>query len=114
MANTLNDPWGAQILCNNYTQSYAEWRLTVRERDDFKQIVLDRAFLDHAGQFWIVDYKIVHDPTELETATEKYINQLTNYMRAVRHLKPGIVIKSGLYFPLQAFWRELPLVMSNT
>lgn len=105
--NTIADEVGLNILSAKHPESYAEWRLTVRDMDDCKQIILDRAFLDSAGIFWIVDYKIVHDASEVVAAIEQYSSQLYKYIAAVKHLRPNITIKAGLYFPLQRRWHQI-------
>jgi len=105
--NILADPMGVNILSAQHAETYAEWPLTARYGDDFKQYILDRAFLDQAGQFWIVDYKVVHAEEELPQAIERYTAQLLNYAGIVRRMRPGLKIKTGLYFPLQKQWCEL-------
>jgi ATP-dependent helicase/nuclease subunit A len=110
--NTINDPLGQTILSNQHQESYAEWSLTVRSGVGFKQVILDRAFMDQNNQFWIVDYKTLHDETEITNAIERYTQQLNKYVVAVKKIKPNAAIVAGLYFPLQTRWvvihRPLP------
>jgi ATP-dependent helicase/nuclease subunit A len=105
--NTITDPIGIKILSSDYAESYAEWPLTSSSGTDFKQVILDRAFVDHSGVFWIVDYKILHDASELQQAIELYRPQLFNYTTTLKKLRAGAKIKAGLYFPLQQQWCEL-------
>ncbi len=102
--NALEDELGANILSNLHPESYAEWRLSVYELGECKQIVLDRAFLDQDGQFWIVDYKIVTNEYEVVSLVEQYSRQLRQYATAVKNLRPGVNIKIGLYLPLQKLY----------
>lgn len=106
LTNTLNDPIGKNILSTQHVEAYAEWALTMRYGQEFKQVVIDRAFVDQVGVFWIVDYKILHDSAELPLAIERYAAQLARYASVLKNLRPKVRIKTGLYFPLQTFWHE--------
>lgn len=102
--NTLNDQFAKNILSNQHLESYNEWQLTVLQHGETKKIILDRAFLDAAGKFWIVDYKLVQQQDDIPAAVQKYGAQLQKYTKAVRALRPELSITAGLYFPLQARW----------
>jgi len=102
--NMVNDSLGVQILSGTHPESYAEWNLTVYVQDEFRQVILDRAFLDKQGQFWIVDYKVIYDDSEISKAIELYKPQILKYFEAVSKLRPGLAIKAGLYLPLQTLW----------
>ena len=104
---TINDPMGQKILSAQYPESYAEWSLTVHQAPEFKQVILDRAFLDADGVFWIVDYKILHADADMAIAIERYSNQVLKYTCIISKLRPELKIRAGLYFPLQAQWCEL-------
>lgn len=105
--NTTQDSFGAKIL-SKHIEEYSEWGLTIHEQDDCNKIIIDRAFVDHSGKFWIVDYKVVHDASEISAAMQKYQPQLQKYVKAVRLLRSDTDIKAGLYFPLQSKWYEMP------
>lgn len=107
LANMLADPLGAKILSAQYSEAYAEWRLTYTVGKELAQVVLDRAFLTPENVWWLVDYKLVQDVADINVAVHMYKTQIQRYVRVLMALKPGAQIIAGLYFPLQAQWREL-------
>ncbi len=107
VTNTLQDPLGAKFLSSNYQESHAEWRLTRRNGDEFEDVILDRAFLDHDNVFWLVDYKLVHDKDDISTAISVYASQIYKYKQFLAVMRPKTKIKAGLYFPLQQHWHLL-------
>jgi ATP-dependent exoDNAse (exonuclease V) beta subunit len=104
VSSCLEDPLGAKFLSANHKESHAEWRLTRRVADDFEDVVLDRAFLDHDNIFWLVDYKLVHDANDISAAISEYTPQLYKYRQFLASIRPKTKIKAGLYFPLQKYW----------
>lgn len=107
VANTLEDPLGAKFLSSDHIESYSEWALTRCVEDKFEHVVLDRAFLDHDHIFWLVDYKLVHDASDISAAINEYTPQLYKYKQFLTLIKPKAKIKAGLYFPLQKYWHLL-------
>ena len=107
LANMLADPIGTQILSKQHVEAYAEWRLTYVSASEFVQVVLDRAFLTKDNTWWLVDYKIVQDPADISMAVNIYKGQIQRYARILQELKTEAKIIAGLYFPLQAQWREV-------
>jgi ATP-dependent helicase/nuclease subunit A len=77
-----------------------------------QRFVLDRCFVDSAGDRWIIDYKISsHEGGSLEafiaSEVERYGPQLEQYRAVMANLEPGRRIRTGLYFPLLGVFKEL-------
>jgi len=107
VTNTLQDQLGAKFLSADHLESHAEWRLTRRIGDQFEDVVLDRAFLDRDNIFWLVDYKLVYNKDDINTAISAYTPQIYKYKQFLAAIRPKIKIKAGLYFPLQKHWHLL-------
>jgi ATP-dependent exoDNAse (exonuclease V) beta subunit len=112
--NTSQEKFAQKILSSQHQEVYMEWTLTVQRGDEPQRIILDRAFLDHDNNFWIVDYKFVQHEQEITAALTTYHAQLQQYILAVRLLRPQDKIIAGLYFPLQAKWVEVGIGRHTT
>ncbi len=104
--NMFSDPFGRKILSAQHKESYTEWRLTTLEADQFKNVRLDRVFLDQDDILWLIDYKLVLDQN-LTAAIDSYTPQIQQYALLLADLKPTHKLKCGLYFPLQRQWRQI-------
>lgn len=102
VTNTLADPTGRWILDNTHQAAKSEWSLTALINDQPRQIIIDRTFIDQQGIRWIIDYKICNSDKNEITAHHKYNQQLKLYQQILQMLFPNTVIKTKLYFPLQA------------
>lgn len=107
VTNTLQDQLGAKFLSADHLESHAEWRLTRRNGDEFEDVILDRAFLDHDNIFWLVDYKLVHNKDDINAVISTYTPQIYKYKKFLASMRPKTKIKAGLYFPLQQHWHLL-------
>lgn len=107
LTNTLQEKFAQIILSNQHAETYSEWQLTVYQKDEPVNIILDRAFLDKDQKFWIVDYKFVQHESDIAAAMSVYYAQLNQYARAVQALYANRHVIAGLYFPLQAQWRAI-------
>ena len=102
--NTIGSNEGLWLFNPEYPESYAEWELTASlssQRQVFTGSIIDRAFLDLAGIFWIIDYKTCFSE-DIHKTVATYTAQLKKYVTLVNRLRPNLTIKSGFYFPLQS------------
>ena len=110
LSNVLQDPKGQWILRNDYKESDAELRLTGYVNGQFKNIILDRTFVDDKGIRWVIDYKSGttsgNKEEFLQHETERYSDQLESYRTIVSGFEKR-PIKTGLYFPMFPAWREV-------
>jgi ATP-dependent helicase/nuclease subunit A len=72
---------------------------------------VDRTFVDSDGVRWIVDYKTsTHEGSDVEAfldaERERYRGQLETYRRLFTAME-GRSVRTALYFPLLAGWREV-------
>ncbi|HZQ55707.1 MAG TPA: UvrD-helicase domain-containing protein [Bryobacteraceae bacterium] len=109
VANTLASERGRWVL-HAHAEARSEWAIGGRLGDKLIAGVVDRAFRDEEGRYWIVDYKTSeHQGSGLEAflneEQRRYRTQLDNYAALLSKLgkKP---VWLGLYFPLLDAWRE--------
>jgi hypothetical protein len=103
---TLADPRGRWLLSHTHRVAHSEWALSGILDGHCISVVIDRAFVDVDGDFWIVDFKSgTHQGSDLDAfiANEKlrYETQLTRYATLAR-LLGGVYAapRTALYFPL--------------
>ncbi len=109
LQNIKTDTRAAWILSNQHQDAHSEYALTGRIADDFKQVIIDRTFVDEKQQRWIIDYKTSQPKPEeaLDSfylkARERYSPQLNLYAKLFANYenKP---IRLALYFPLFQGW----------
>lgn len=112
---TLADARGRWILAA-HPEARNEWPLTGVVAGRLHRVIVDRSFLEAAGGAevrWIIDYKnAAHDGGDrdgfLAAQVELYRPQLELYAALAGQLDARPV-RCGLYFPLLAAWREVPL-----
>ena len=110
LVNVLNDQIGRWLLDGNHEVAEAEYRLTGYVNGNFKNVILDRTFVDENGIRWIVDYKTGTTDGNiddfLDNEVQRYRNQLMQY-KIIMSGCDSRPIRLGLYFPLFAQWREV-------
>jgi ATP-dependent helicase/nuclease subunit A len=111
MRATLEDSQGRWIL-EPHADAACEKPVTAVINGRPQRFVLDRCFVDSAGDRWIIDYKISsHEGGSLEafiaSEVERYGPQLEQYRAVMANLEPGRRIRTGLYFPLLGVFKEL-------
>ncbi len=110
LIQVLEDDTGRWLLDNRHADSQTEYRLTGYIDGQFKNVVLDRTFIDDEGIRWIVDYKTgttLGDKDEfLENEVKRYTDQLKLYQKIMSGMD-STPIRLGLYFPMFPDWREL-------
>ena len=110
LINVLNDPKGQWLLGGDHEQSESELRLTGFVNGGFRNVILDRTFVDENNNRWIVDYKTGSTKGDLEefldAEVSRYKEQLHTYMQLVAGFDSR-TIRLGLYFPMFPQWREL-------
>jgi len=102
----LQDARGRWVL-EPHAEARCEWALTGLVNGVVEHRIVDRSFVDEEGARWIVDYKLVRAEADLEIAVESYRQQLAVYADLIAGLEPDRRIRCGLYFALQAAWREV-------
>jgi ATP-dependent exoDNAse (exonuclease V) beta subunit len=100
VTNTLVDPTGNWILTNTNKQAKSEWAIAAMLDGELKQIVIDRTFIDEHEVRWIIDYKVCQQ-AEIDNIIPRHKQQLKLYKQILTMLFPDVIIKMGLYFPLQ-------------
>jgi ATP-dependent helicase/nuclease subunit A len=112
--NSLEDDTGRWLMTNTHEASACELPVTGMFHKQMKSLVIDRTFLDEQGVRWIVDYKTsphegggLHEFLALQV--ERYSDQLRMYRDTMQLLEPGREIRTALYFPLLAEFREVEL-----
>jgi ATP-dependent exoDNAse (exonuclease V) beta subunit len=109
---TLADERGRWLLKSEHRDAQSELALTGIVEGRIVSVVIDRSFVDAAGERWIVDYKTSsHEGAGrdefLDRERERYRGQLERYALLMRGLGSE-PIRLGLYFPLLSAWREWP------
>jgi ATP-dependent helicase/nuclease subunit A len=109
---TLVDERGRWLLQTEHRDAQSELALTGIVEGRIVSVVIDRSFVDAAGERWIVDYKTSsHEGAGrdefLDRERERYRGQLERYAMLMRGLGSE-PIRLGLYFPLLSAWREWP------
>ncbi len=110
LVNVLNDETGRWLLDSSHEDARAEYRLTGYDHGIFRNVILDRTFIDRDGTRWIVDYKTGTTDGNiddfLDNEVQRYRDQLIQY-RTIMSGFENRPIRLGLYFPLFAQWREV-------
>ncbi len=104
LREALGDPQGQWLLSADHTEQLNEYAVTVAEGGRYRQLIIDRAFVDSDGVRWIVDYKTSSheggDPEGfIRSEVERYTPQLRAYRQAFACLEQR-TINTALYFPL--------------
>jgi ATP-dependent exoDNAse (exonuclease V) beta subunit len=104
-------PHGRWVLSNQHEAAAAELPLTLWDGTSFRQMVIDRTFIDTAGWRWVIDYKTsVHEGGDLDgflrAEADRHREQLRRY-RDVLLLRGEQRVRTGLYFPLLEVFHEV-------
>ncbi|HKU15307.1 MAG TPA: UvrD-helicase domain-containing protein [Steroidobacteraceae bacterium] len=116
MERTLDDERGRWLLGidGRIREAASELAISGVVDGQILEGVIDRTFLDEAGQRWIVDFKTsTHEGGGLEAFLDeevvRYRPQLERYARLMRAFRPGEQVRAALYFPVLRQWREVTL-----
>ena len=99
----LEDPDGRWLLDSARGHAEAEAPYTALVGDDFRNVVIDRTFVDDNGCRWIVDYKTAvpgegQDLSEFEQVQrDRHRPQLASYARVFSQLDGSRPIRTALY-----------------
>jgi ATP-dependent exoDNAse (exonuclease V) beta subunit len=104
-------PRAQWLLSTGHRDAHCELRLTGVVQGRLRNIVIDRSFIDEAGQRWVIDYKTsTHTGGGLDEflsrELDRYRPQLEAYRELASRLGPEPV-RAALYFPWLGEWREL-------
>ena len=110
LRHALTDPRGRWVL-GDHRDAHCEWRLSGLDAGQWTQRIIDRSFVDEAGQRWIIDYKTgAHEGGDLsaflQEERERYAEQLQSYRRLLLKLEDRPV-RAALYFPMAPAFLEL-------
>ena len=113
-ATALDDEQGRWVLAGDHSEAVCEYPVTMVADGQAAHFIIDRSFIDSAGDRWIVDYKTsIHEGGNvdgfIDAEVVRYQEQLNRYRDAMRLLEPGRNIRTALYFPLLGVFRELEL-----
>ena len=113
LAGTLNDEKGRWLFDSSHREANSELALSGVRGGHIVNAIIDRTFVDAQGTRWVVDFKTSpHEGGDLENflreEVKRYQAQLQRYAHLARGLGPQPV-RAGLYYPLLAAWREVPL-----
>ena len=108
--NILQDTRANWIL-KAHTEAQSEWAISINLKNEIKNLVIDRTFIDETGCRWIIDYKTTtFDEENLESALiaagKKHTKQMQGYKTAIQ-LFDSRPIRLGLYFPTVPAWHEI-------
>ncbi len=115
LMNMLRDPRGQWLLDPRQREAQSDFRLTRLDKGKLIMVSIDRTFIDENGCRWLIDYPISpHAGADLEgfldAQAARYWERLERYAVLMAGLDPR-PLRLGLYFPLQAAWREWELAM---
>ena len=110
LTNVFGDSIGRWLLDHKHRDGQAEYRLTGYTDGMFKNVILDRTFIDEKGVRWIVDYKTGSTTGNIEhfldNEVKRYRDQLKQYERIISGTE-NRPVRLGLYFPMFPAWREI-------
>ncbi len=110
LKHVLQDSTGQWILSNDHLESKAELRLTGYIKGQFKNVILDRTFIDQTGTRWIIDYKSGTTSGNVETFLDQEVNRYRDQLSTYKLIVSGMdsrPIRTALYFPMFPAWREV-------
>ncbi len=107
--NALQDERGQWIL-QAHSDAQSELALSTLIDNEVKEIIIDRTFIDVAGNRWIIDYKTAAPHDEkldafLAAEQQAYYDKMFQYYQAIKQLDKRPIFM-GLYFPLVPAWCE--------
>ncbi len=107
----IADEQGRWLLSKEHRATANELALVQAEAGEYRQMRIDRSFVDEHDVRWIVDYKTsVHEGKDLEaflvSESDRYRGQLRAYRDAYAAMESRR-IRSALYFPLLGVLREV-------
>jgi len=113
LERTLGDERGRWLLSAAHRESQCELPLTGLYQGRVINAIIDRTFVDAAGERWVIDYKTSsHEggslPEFLGREAERYRPQLARYATLAAALGPEPV-RAALYFPLLGELCEISL-----
>lgn len=112
---TLASPRGRWLL-GPKPWARNEYHLAGYQGGQWVAAVIDRCFEDEDGTLWIIDYKTAARPIEtaqvaayVAEGVERYRSQLRAYFGLLRELRPGKILRTGLYFAEADRFEEITL-----
>ena len=113
LSATISDPRGQWLFAATHREVQAELALSGVRGGQVVNVIIDRTFVDADGNRWVVDFKTSpHEGGDrerfLDEEVKRYESQLRRYAQLAKGLGPEPV-RAGLYYPLLAAWREVPL-----
>jgi ATP-dependent exoDNAse (exonuclease V) beta subunit len=111
LCHAIADEKSRWILSADHAGAGCEYPVVLCTGGRFRQIVIDRTFIDGDGIRWVIDYKTAtHEGGDLAaflaSEAERHGPQLRRYREAMTELGPEPV-RTALYYPLLAAFREI-------
>jgi len=111
LQRVLSSERGKWILSRYHQQAHCEWALSMEHDHHVSHHIIDRSFIDHDGQRWIIDYKTAsheggHLDDFLSEEKKRHAPQLRRYASVLHKLEPEMPVKTALYFPMLDAWVE--------
>ena len=116
--NLYEDPQGRFIMAS-HPNGQSEYKLSVYERGETKQYILDRTFIDpETHKRWIIDFKITkkslpQGTLSMEYCEEAYQKQLEHYAEILAQYTREESLHLGLYYPLSRSFIPWVFSVSN-
>ena len=110
LVNVFEDSTGTWLLDSQHQDGEAEYRLTGYVDGRFKNVILDRTFVDSDGTRWIVDYKTGTTGGDVEDFLDNEVKRYRDQLLSYKQIMSGLdsrPIRMGLYFPVFPAWREV-------
>jgi ATP-dependent exoDNAse (exonuclease V) beta subunit len=112
LTGAISQERGRWLLFADHAEARTELELYQLRDGRAEKCIIDRTFIDAAGERWIIDYKTSsHTGGDLDTfiasEIERYAPQLHRYRDVFAALEPDRTHKLALYFPLLDVFREL-------
>ena len=110
LVNVFEDSTGIWLLDSQHLDGEAEYRMTGYVDGRFKNVILDRTFVDSDGTRWIVDYKTGTTGGDVEDFLDNEVKRYRDQLLSYKQIMSGLdkrPIRMGLYFPVFPAWREV-------
>jgi ATP-dependent helicase/nuclease subunit A len=113
LAGTLGDARGRWLFDQGHVEAASELALSGVRGGQIVNAIIDRTFVDADGTRWVVDFKTSpHEGGDLENFLREEVKRYQSQLQRYAHLARGLgkqPVRAGLYYPLLAAWREVPL-----
>ena len=110
LSNVLSDRRGHWLLNSHHRHAESEFRITGYIDGAFRNVALDRTFVNADDVRWIVDYKTGSTKGNIEQFLDAEVSRYRKQLVDCKRIMAGMesrTIRMGLYFPMFPAWREV-------